>query len=240
MKKISIGLTNESFRDDNKFLQKKVYNGMNHKIDYRILSNFKFVPKLILDSEELIIWEWIDGNNVELTTESLKKIAVQLKKVHDSNLKFPPSNHAFRIENYLKILSEKGIKNKIIIKYEAFIKEILRNMDKTKPLHNDLWLTNMVEKNQEIYFLDWEYASKGDIHFDLAYFIESARLDAEHERIFLGFYGKTNYKDILLQRIFVLYLIILWVNAQKTKHFDDAPYMAKLENLYSQFLAWKE
>ncbi|WP_198402977.1 phosphotransferase [Mesomycoplasma dispar] len=240
MKKISIGFTNESFRDGPKFVQKKIHNGMNHEIDYKILSNFKFVPKLIFDSKELIIWEWIDGSEVELTPESLQKIAIQLKEVHDSELDFPPSNHNFRVECYLKTLSEKGIKNRIISKYYDFIKEILQKMDKSKPLHNDLWLMNMVEKDHKIYFLDWEYASKGDIHFDLAYFIESARLDDKNERIFLDFYGKTNYKDILVQRIFVLYLIILWVNAQETKYFDDEPYMEKLENLYSQFLLWKE
>ncbi|WP_341508050.1 phosphotransferase [Mesomycoplasma ovipneumoniae] len=235
MKKISIGFTNKSFRKDSQFIQEKVYNGMNHQIDYSILSKFDFVPKLISNSKEKIIWEWIEGSNVEITTESLEKIAYQLREIHNSNLVFPPSNHAFRVEQYLKILAEKGIKNPTIEKYNPFINEILVNMDKTKPLHNDLWLMNMVEKDKKIYFLDWEYASQGDIHFDLAYFIESARLDDDQEKIFLNFYGKLNYKLILLHRIFVLYLIILWVNAQETKYFDDTPYMEKLDNLYQQY-----
>ncbi|QLG43178.1 phosphotransferase [Mesomycoplasma hyopneumoniae] len=240
MKKILIGFTNESFREGNKFIQKKIHNGMNHKIDYSILSNFNFVPKLILNSNEKIIWEWIDGEKVEPKIETLEKIASQLREIHNSNLDFPPSNHSFRVEHYLKVLSEKGINNTVIVKYYDFIKKILQKMDKSKPLHNDLWLMNMIEKDQKIYFLDWEYASKGDIHFDLAYFIESAKLNSEKERIFLNFYGIINYENLLLQKILVLYLIILWVNAQETKHFDDTPYAKKLEDLYLVFASRKE
>ncbi|MBG0730497.1 phosphotransferase [Mycoplasma sp. 'Moose RK'] len=240
MKKILIGFTNESFRCGSNFIQNKNYNGMNHKIDYQILSNFKFVPKLISNSENKIIWEWIEGKPVELNTESLKNIANQLRKIHNSNLNFPPSNHASRIKKYLKILSEKGIKIEIINKFYSFINKVLKNMDKSTPLHNDLWLMNMVEKDRKIYFLDWEYASKGDKYFDLAYFIESAKLNQEQEKNFLDFYGPVNYKYVLTHKILVLYLIILWVNVQETKHFDDKPYKDKLEILHSELANWRE
>jgi hypothetical protein len=50
--KIENGHTNISYKDGNVFLQEKIYNNFNHKINYEILEDFDFVPKLISQNEE--------------------------------------------------------------------------------------------------------------------------------------------------------------------------------------------
>ncbi|MBY7705534.1 hypothetical protein JIY74_36220 [Vibrio harveyi] len=51
MKQIKNGHTNTSFRDGDKFVQQKHFTGFNHKINYKILEKFDFVPKLISESQ---------------------------------------------------------------------------------------------------------------------------------------------------------------------------------------------
>ncbi|SYV90622.1 Uncharacterised protein, partial [Metamycoplasma alkalescens] len=51
----------------------------------------------------------------------------------------------------------------------------------------------------------------GDVHFDLAYFIESSNLNAEQEKIFLDAYGDDfEQKYLLVHKILVNALIVLW------------------------------
>ncbi|CAT05353.1 Uncharacterised protein [Mesomycoplasma conjunctivae] len=240
MKKISKGYTNDSYYDKGLFVQIKKYNGFNHKIDYALLSQFSFVPKLVSNDKEQIAWEWLGESTVEKTSENLKQIALQLKEIHSSKLPFPASNHAARVKNYIKIINEKKITIDAINKYYKHITKVLKYMDKTTPLHNDLWLFNMVEKDGKIYFIDWEYATKGDKHFDLAYFIESAQLNDEQESLFLDTYGDYVYEFVIQHKILVNYLIILWNNSQPQQYFDDKPFIKKLDVLIKELERYKQ
>ncbi|MGZ9428390.1 phosphotransferase [Mycoplasma sp. 480] len=228
--KINNGYTNISYKENDTFLQEKKYNEFNHKINYENLSVFDFVPKLLENSDSLLKYEWIDGKNIEITNENLINIANLMKKIHTSKVEMPNSNHAARIKKYREILKNKNINIPIINEYYKKINLILRNMKKDTPLHNDLWANNIIiDQNNKIWIIDWEYASKGDKHFDLAYFIESSRLSDEQETIFLNAYDSYDYEFVLQHRILVLYLIILWVNAQETKPFDDKEFIDKIK-----------
>lgn len=240
MEKILKGFTNQSFKDGQNFVQEKKYNNFNHKINYKQLTLFDFVPKLIDETSQYIKWSWIEGQEPEINTTNLKKIASQLKIIHNSKLSFPPSNHSARVKYYIKEINSKNIKIPTINKYYKLICKILKNMDKTTPLHNDLWMMNMVASRDKIFFIDWEYATKGDRHFDLAYFIESSRLNKEQESIFLEEYDDYVPKYLLFHKIFVNYLVILWNNAQKTKHFEDTIFIEKIEILAKEIENFKD
>ncbi|UWD34414.1 phosphotransferase [Mesomycoplasma molare] len=233
MKKIiKNGYTNVSYKKDNFFFQEKKYNQFNHKIDYSILKSLDFIPELIDNSKESISYEWIENKGFEINDENLIKIADIMKKIHKSKLNFPNSNHAARIKKYREVLKEKSIKIPVLEEYYKKINLILRNMKKDTPLHNDLWTNNiLVDKNNKIWIIDWEYASKGDKHFDLAYFIESCRLSDEQETTFLNAYDDYDYEYVLQHRILVLYLIILWINAQDVKPFDDKEFFIKIKEV---------
>lgn len=239
MKKIKIrnqGFTNISYKLENFFIQKKVPNRFTHKIDYHILKHFDFVPEFFQEKDGELWWKWIEGQNLAIwTNENLQKIANIMRKIHTSKLKFPKFNLASRVKEYIKIINEKNLKIDVINIYYKKVNKFLAKMNKTVPCHGDFFASNLIleDKTNKIFVVDWEYAFLGDFHFDLAYFIESSKLNLEQEKNFLNFYGLDNINlDYLKnQKIIVNYLVILWVNAQKIKHFDDKNFILRLQQL---------
>ncbi|WP_027120600.1 phosphotransferase [Mycoplasmopsis lipofaciens] len=229
---IKIGMTNVSYKEDGEFVQEQIYTGFNHKIDYELLKNFSFVPKLISNKDDILKWEYVNGKQPEMNDENILKVARHLKVLHNSNLPFPSSNHAARVKKYRSILKEKNINIEVLNEFYRSINLTLSKMDKTTPLHNDLWPWNMIEnQNGKIFFIDWEYATLGDKHFDLAYFIESSQMTNEQQKLFLNEYGEYNAIYLLKHRILVNYLVILWVNAQEKIHFSYKPFSDKIYQL---------
>lgn len=49
---INKGFTNISFRDGDVFIQQKMYNGFNHRLDYNLIQKFNFVPRLLEATNE--------------------------------------------------------------------------------------------------------------------------------------------------------------------------------------------
>ncbi|AKJ20501.1 phosphotransferase family protein [Mycoplasmopsis synoviae] len=234
--KISVGYTNTSYKQGDLFIQEKTYNGMNHQLNLDELRNLDFVPELISHNHEQTVWKWIESKPLVLTDENIKKIAINFKKLHDSKCEFPKNNIAQRIKNYLKILSEKNINIKEVNDFYNKVNLVLSNMDKSTPLHNDIYQSNLIwGKDDKIYFVDWEYATMGDKHFDLAFFICAGHLDQRQEELLLKTYGNYSEEYLLQHKVVIFYLIILWVNAQKVKHFDDKPYIEKMLKVEEKF-----
>ncbi|EFF41608.1 phosphotransferase [Mycoplasmopsis alligatoris] len=241
--KINGGFTNISYKDGDKFYQEKILTGFNHKIDYSILEKFGFVPKLLNNNLENITWDFVDGQQPEPSEENLKIIANQLYELHNSKTKFPSSNHAARVKKYRQIINEKKLNIPVLNDYFKRVNNILAKSKKDVPLHNDLWTRNMIKKDGKIFFIDWEYATMGDRHFDLAYFICSSELNQEQEKIFLEEYHNYWEDYLIQQKILVNYLVVLWVNAQEKKPFDEKFYIEqiyKLDKLYQEKKANKE
>ncbi|WP_338822442.1 phosphotransferase family protein [Mycoplasmopsis felifaucium] len=240
-KYIKIGFTNISYLQDGYFYQEKKYTGFNHKLDYSLLSQFSFVPKLLSNSEKIAKWEYIEGTEPKMTDENLIQIARYLKELHKSKLPFPPSNHARRVKVYRSILRSKNINIQALNDFYDHVNATLSKMDKTKPLHNDLWPRNMVcDINNKIYICDWEYATLGDINFELAYFIESAQLTDEQESTFLKEYDDYSYLFVLRHKILVNYLVILWAHSQEKLPFKTDFYEKRLYELDAQLKKYKE
>ncbi|WP_025755233.1 phosphotransferase family protein [Mycoplasmopsis cricetuli] len=236
MKKIPLGYTNESYHFKDEFIQNKKKNKFNHKINYEILKKFNFVPELLENSNETIKFRWIDSIQYQFNDSLLKKMADNLRELHDSKLDFPKTNHAARVKEYRKILKNKNINIEVLNKYYKRINLILSHSQNNRPLHNDLFQTNiLLDKNNKLWIVDWEYASMGDKHFDLAYFITSNNLSEKQEEIFLNQYENYWEEYLYQQKIFIYYLIILWVNAQEVKPFDDIPFYNLLENAVFNF-----
>ncbi|WP_406615557.1 phosphotransferase family protein [Mycoplasmopsis hyopharyngis] len=237
IKYIETGFTNVSYIQNHTFVQEKKYTGFNHKIDYSLLSIFDFVPKLISNNEQKIKWQEIEGEKPDLSEENLIQIAKNIKQIHNSNIKFPASNHAARVKKYRQILKEKNIEIKALNDFYRIINKVLANMDKTTPLHNDLWTSNMIKDNKtgKIYFVDWEYATLGDRNFELAYFIESQNLDEKQIEIFLNAYDSyIDEKILTLHRILVNSLVVMWANAQDILPFDTAIYEKRMYELQAK------
>ncbi|EIE40288.1 phosphotransferase family protein [Mycoplasmopsis canis] len=237
MERIKKGFTNESFCTGKTFYQIKKLNKFNHKIDYQLLEEFDFVPKLLSNTEKDIEWVWVEYEEIKFTPEQLKEIANNFLQLHNSDLKFPKSNHAQRVKEYRSILKNKNINIKVLNKYYRRINNILSNSENNRPLHNDLYSGNLLldKKTKKIMFIDWEYASMGDKHFDLAYFICGSFLTKEQERIFLDAYDSYWEEYLIQQKILVYYLTILWIHAQDVMPFSDEYSIQKLEETIKEY-----
>ncbi|AJM71885.1 phosphotransferase [Mycoplasma yeatsii] len=227
---ITKGGTNISYKVDDKFLQIKKYNTFNHNIDYSLLKTFDFVPKLIRNTDKEIEWEFINGVEPVIDISNIELVANQVKQIHNSNLKFPEFNLTKRVTHYRQKIKELNTNTKVLDDYYDLIDDILKSMDHNTPLHNDLFPFNMIQTNDnKIYFIDWEYATMGDKHFELAYLIETSQMNQECEDKLLEIYKDYDSKKLLLCKIFVNYIIILWFRTQtaaphNTKMFEDRIY----------------
>lgn len=241
------GFTNKVFYDDetNRFIKIKSYDGFNHKSDAFLLNNLDFCPKIFVDNKKELQTEWINGitlNESLLTDDILKTIGKNLITLHNSKLKFYKENQiARRFNIYRKKISSLNRRIPILDKYYKKINLFLRNIDNSAPVHNDLWLFNMIKVNDKIYFTDWEYATMGDVHFDLAYFIESSNLNEKQEKVFLDAYGDDfEPKYLFIHKILVNALIVLWINAHEIPPFDDSLYLNRVEKYMKQLEKEKE
>lgn len=238
MNKIVVkGHTNKvKYIDGDQFVIEKTYNGFNHKIYYEKLNIFPFVPKLIKDDAEKVVFENIKGESMTtFTNDDLKQIGINLRTLHKSDLKLPNFNIRRRVQDYFKILKDKGIKVKEIDSNYNEMFKLLARMKHINPCHNDFWPQNIMKSETgKIYFVDWEYSTMGDKHYDLAYFIESARLNENQERIFLDAYNSLDdYESYIAEwlpqyRKFVIWFIVLWAHTLESMPFDIKPLLAKL------------
>ncbi|QIN42708.1 phosphotransferase [Mycoplasma capricolum subsp. capripneumoniae] len=228
--KITKGGTNVSYRIDNTFLQIKNYNNFNHQINYELLKDFDFVPKLISNDQKEIVWEYVEGNEPVVDLNNIKAITNQIKQLHNSNLNFPKNNLKQRVQYYRQKMVELNSDIEIIDKYANLIDDILDKMDHSTPLHNDLFPFNMIETKNKIYFVDWEYATMGDKHFELAYLIETSNMNSECEKVFLDLYNDYDSYKLLLNKIFVNYIVILWIRTQTSAPYNTTFFEQKIIN----------
>ncbi|MGX9359027.1 phosphotransferase family protein [Mycoplasma sp. 332] len=236
------GYTNTTYFDEEnkQFIKIKKFDSFNHKTPNSILNCFSFVPKTISEDETMVINEWIPGdilNPNTLTNEQLKEIGNKLITLHNSKLKFYKENQiARRFKVYRETISKLGRKIPILDKHYKKINLFLKNIDNSAPVHNDLWLFNFIDNEKGIFITDWEYATMGDVHFDLAYFIESSNLSKEQEKIFLDAYGDDfEHKYLLAHKIIVNALIVLWINKHAIKPFDDKLYLDRVDKLIVEY-----
>ncbi|MBN0919659.1 phosphotransferase [[Mycoplasma] gypis] len=232
------GFTNKTFFDDEKnyFIKEKRYDEFNHKIDYKILNKFTFSPKVYEDNEKELVTEFIKGKQPALDKSTLVKIGKQLIEIHNSRLNFPANNLARRFKVYRQMVKENGRKIEVLDKYFKKINLFLKNIDNSAPCHNDLWLFNFIEdENKNIFIADWEYASMGDVHFDLAYFIESQNLTPEQEQwLYEGYGDDFEPYYVFIHKILVNALIILWINKHPVKPFDDSLYINRVQAYFDK------
>ncbi|NQZ65864.1 MAG: phosphotransferase [Mycoplasmatales bacterium] len=213
----------------------KTYTGFNHLLNYEDIQIFDFVPKLVSENKKEVIWKIIDGENLNNPqTDDLIRLAKMIRKIHTSDLKLPKNNLRKRIRKYLKIIHDKYLNIPEIDENWKIMNDLITKMGKLNPLHNDIWWENLIkDKEGKIWIVDWEYATMGDKHFDLAYYIESSKLSKEKEKIFLNAYNDTEtYQAYIPEwmpkyKMFVNWLTLLWGYAQ-----DEIPF--PMENIFER------
>lgn len=67
---------------------------------------------------------------------------------------------------------------------------VRQRADLSRPCHNDLWESNLIDDGDAIRIIDWEYAGMGDVYFDLANFaIHNAFADSQDEALLRAYFG---------------------------------------------------
>ena len=235
---IESGHTNEKHKVGDTFVLYKKKNGFNHLLDYKVLAEFDFVPKLISEDDEKIVWEWIDGEHLtKPTKEDLVELGRIIREIHKSDIMLPKNNLRKRIQSYLKTIHEKGLKIPEIENNYNEMSKLISRMGRLNPSHNDMWPENILkDANGKIWIVDWEYASMGDKHFDLSYLIESMFLFDDEEKIFLDSYNSHDdynaYIDEWMPKYkrLVNWITIVWAYAQDKMPFDISPLKRNLND----------
>lgn len=226
---INVGHTNKTkYREGNTFVLIKEKNGFNHGIDYSVLSEFDFVPKLIEETEEKLVWEFIEGDMLSNPTDDdLRQVGKILRALHKSDVEFPRNNLRKRIQAYVKRAHELGRKWPEIEDNWREMITLMNRMGSLNPCHNDVWDQNLIkDKNGKIWLVDWEYATMGDKHYDLAFFIKSMRLNDKQRQIFLDEYNSYDDYSAYIEEWmpkyerYVAWITLCWAAAQDKLPFD--------------------
>ncbi len=132
-------------------------------------------PLLLDEKKQLMICDFIEGEHrYKLKQQSLKKLALTLKKLHQIKLQQQPNN--FRGSFKYKDKKAQRAFNTIA----SFKPEYVLG-------HNDLHPKNILF-GKKIQLIDWEYAGKSDRYFDLAAIIIEFKLNKKDETTFLRAY----------------------------------------------------
>lgn len=130
----------------------------------------------------------------------LNAIANKLSLLHNSELVFKNEFNVFdEFDKYISLLKNK----ELFYQYHPRISQLLdkfysirqyhhNNPQLLSPCHNDLVPENILWKENNIYFIDWEYSGMNDPLFDIAAFLLESRLNETNTMKFLGYYLNTS------------------------------------------------
>ena len=173
---------------EDKLCAKKI--GLNRKREASLLNVISpscSCPNVIFNDLKagLIIWEYIEGGEAESKLILNKDFLIKLgRKVKNSHIPYTKtlSSYSFldSIEHYKNIIKDnkyaEDINNLISMLYEP---DTQLNL-----CHNDLTKPNILV-GDTISFIDWEYASLNDPHYDIATVFQAYNLNANQRDTFL-------------------------------------------------------
>ncbi len=157
------------------------------------MAKLGFTPQIIEHNQQMAIIEYINGLHTsahQWPQVELKQFARQLVMVHQVK---PPMalptldlvQHLTQYRNQLVLTA---------IEQQQFI-DVITGLERLSPrpptlglCHNDLNPQNIICRQGKKYLIDWEYATMGDVFFDLAGFIVEHQLEGDKADVFLRTY----------------------------------------------------
>lgn len=233
---LSQGITNESYWlviDDKEYVL-KIHNpdtdrlGLNRENEIQILTflkPFDLCPETIFYSPEhnFTLSHWLPGkiwHNQELQhPPALLQLAQKLKQLHGmpcDNL--PEIDLLKRLQHYRMMIQKRhGKLPGTELKVLTSAHKLLASLQQILPsclCHNDLISANILSNNQNLYFLDWEYAAVNNPLFELAVITQGNQLSETNQQYFLEQYfgDKKAFFDnnYAVYCWFYQYLSLLW------------------------------
>ena len=155
------------------------------------------------------------------TTENIILVAKTLKCLHESGVDTQvPFDVIDMAESYEKIILENGgylyDDYHVVKEYINQVKnDYLPNVTKT-PCHNDPLCENWILQNEEhMYLIDWEYAGMNDPMWDVADVSIEAEFDHDMDTLLLNSYlgrgaDEKEWEAFLINKVLIDYLWSLW------------------------------
>ncbi|WP_027334174.1 phosphotransferase [Mycoplasma elephantis] len=199
---------------NNLAIKKKVKNSFNYLLDESYFNMFKFAQNIIFENDSYIISEKINNKIVNLKSKKwLIKIAKIIKNVH----KIKKCEHLFKLYDLINyyLNNNKFIMNYLLIIFDEIkINKIMKWIKNIKPdslCHNDLNSSNiLIDVNDNVRLIDFEYASLNNHYFDIAYFCSNLMLDEKQEKLFLEAYGNYDEDEYIKYKIIVNFYCLIW------------------------------
>lgn len=231
------GMTNYNFlvtlKTGEQFVFRKAGNSSNELINRQYeYANSLLVQELNLTPDTIYfsietgykVTRYID-NAKTLTPFSIskywQKICEILYNLHNSDIRFiNVFDWKQEFELYKKIAEEVGVV--LEGKFLEIEKIAIRLYDRLQdigielvPCHNDLVAANIIMNNNEkIYLIDWEYSGMNDIAWDIAALFSENSLSSSVQEKFLEKYFRQNQNKILIMKekilIFQILQNVLW------------------------------
>lgn len=192
-----------------------------------------------------MITDWINGSMPSLndfsSVEFLSKLVDSLGSFH--NLKgekyFNPFNHIRERINICKNLNLPIPKSiDMLLNYLTDLEIKLSKTPLIGLCHNDLNASNIILSNNDLYFVDYEYSSMGDVFFDLAtiswFLSEKSRKSLLS--LYFGEYKNKHYTKLLDYLFVVKFYNATWSLLKAKDSNSDYDYLSGAQMIFKDLL----
>lgn len=151
-------------------------------INTKLRDSFSFIPKVKVNSEKgERLSKYIDGERLGSDDlYHLRQSGKQLALFHQTAPLAKNNYSPFeRLLRYEALIDEYLFKNSTYFEVRAYLFEQRELLENTVHVHchNDFQLNNIIVNDEDIFFLDWEFAGNNDPMYDIACMYMSAGRD---------------------------------------------------------------
>ncbi len=235
------GVSNNNYLVNDKYLFRErksyvqhFYNTQNEvAVEHYIVDKDITFPCLYISESGIKITEFVkDAKDLstfkEIPDEILEKIALKMKKLHDFKFKCLVD---YSIDDHVSYYHENSHVSKLSRHDEILDKALSFVKDEELYLcHNDLLPGNILVKNNDVFFIDFEYASNNIPSYDIAMFLSKNHISNKStiDKFLKYYYGDNvpeNIYDQLSSFNDVINLILYYWNMMMFNTLHDDLYL---------------
>ena len=205
----------------------------------KICGEINISPKVthFIESESLLVTEFINSKHSSLdifqSFNEIEQLVKNIKCLHNAKPFLKNFNMFNRISSYQNILKRYCPPQKLN-RYVNIIKSLKDKLylpdNKLVPCHNDLLPENIINKDNQIFIIDFDYSGNNDPCFELGNLsVEMEYNDEQINRLVKSYYGKINQSIVSrvnLQGVVSDIMWSLWSYVQAEKSVLDFDYKA--------------
>jgi thiamine kinase-like enzyme len=168
----------------------------------KICGKINISPKIthFIESENLLVTEFIKSKTSSLSkfqsSKEIEQLVKSIKLLHNANPFLENFNMLSQISYYQNILKKDYMPQKLN-RYVNNIKSLKNKLylpnHKLVPCHNDLLAENIINKNNQIFIIDFDYSGNNDPCFELGNLsVEMEYDDEQINKLVKSYYGEIN------------------------------------------------